>query len=206
MASAWEVGFSSLTLTSPGFGHVTETRFPGSEQKRGAPLEALIWNCLGTAAAPRGPKQVKKSRSRSTGYRGNWLHLKWEELPSPDPSCDPSRSSSCSLFALSKVYSLCCSKPQIPDKASVPPLLWGMTRTDFVKKILFIFRVRGREEETEEEKHQSDRLPPVHAPSGTKPTTQTCAPTGNRTGDPVPCRMTPNQLNHTTQDRTETFY
>ena len=37
---------------------------------------------------------------------------------------------------------------------------------------------------------------------GTEPTNQACALTGNRTSDPLPCRVTPNQLSHTGQGRT----
>ena len=53
----------------------------------------------------------------------------------------------------------------------------------FLKRFyLFIFRQRRREEEIEE-KNINVWLPLMWPPLGTGPTTQACAPTGNRTGD-----------------------
>ena len=63
---------------------------------------------------------------------------------------------------------------------------------------LFIFREKGREGERDGEKYQcvvSSNAPPL----GTWPTTQACALTGNRTGDPLVRRLTLNPLSHTSQ-------
>ena len=72
-----------------------------------------------------------------------------------------------------------------------------------IKKILrlylFIFTQREREGEREGEKHQC--VVAFHRPQlGTWPTTQACALTGNRTGDPLVCRPALNPLSHTSQD------
>ena len=69
---------------------------------------------------------------------------------------------------------------------------------------LFNLFQRGRQEETEGEKHQCDRGTSIgcllQAPiPGIKPTTQACALTGSRTYDQLVCRMMPNQLSHTSQ-------
>ena len=63
---------------------------------------------------------------------------------------------------------------------------------------LFIFREKGREGERDGEKYQC--VVASHAPPlGTWPTTQACALTGNRTGDPLVRRLTLNPLSHTIQ-------
>ena len=74
----------------------------------------------------------------------------------------------------------------------------------FLKKILFIFRQRGREGEREGEKHQCVAAP--HVPLlGTWPATQARAPTGNRTSDPLVYRPVLNPLKHTSQGYTGNF-
>ena len=71
---------------------------------------------------------------------------------------------------------------------------------------LFTFRERGREKERVRntdvrENHQL--AAPWHAPqSGSRPATQACALTGNRTGNLLLCGMMPNQLCHTSQNIT----
>ena len=68
----------------------------------------------------------------------------------------------------------------------------------FFNLYLFIFRERGREGEREGEKHQcvvASRTPPTgdlaHNPG--------MCPDGNRTDDPLVCRLALNPLSHTSQ-------
>ena len=76
----------------------------------------------------------------------------------------------------------------------------------FFKKrfYLFIFRERGREGERRE-RNISVWLPLVCPLLGTWPTTQACAPTGDRTGDPLVHRPVLNPLSHTSQSYTLFF-
>ena len=67
------------------------------------------------------------------------------------------------------------------------------------KNILFIFIFRQRGREVEREGNINVWLPFVHPLLGTWPTTQTCARTGNRTGDPLVCRPALSPLSHTSQ-------
>ena len=72
--------------------------------------------------------------------------------------------------------------------------------TIFLMFYLFIFRVRGREGEREEEKHQC--VVASHAPPTgglTWSTTQECTLTGNQTGNPLVHRLALNPLSHTSQ-------
>ena len=65
---------------------------------------------------------------------------------------------------------------------------------------LFIFRERGREGDWVGEKHRyvvTSCMPPT----GNWPETQACALIGNRTGDPLVCRLALNPLSHTSQGR-----
>ena len=77
--------------------------------------------------------------------------------------------------------------------------------TLFIKKILFIFRERGREKaggvggETSMCERNIHWLPLAYPQLETWPTTQACALTSNWTGDVSVCRPTPNPLNHTSQ-------
>ena len=64
---------------------------------------------------------------------------------------------------------------------------------------IYLFLEReGREKEGE--KHQV-----VASRTGTKPTTQACTLTGSGTGDLLLCRIMPNKLSHTSQDRGKHF-
>ena len=66
-------------------------------------------------------------------------------------------------------------------------------------KILFIyFREKGRE--GEREGNINVWLPCACPLLGTWPTTQACALTGNRTGDPLVLRLALNSLSHTSLD------
>ena len=67
----------------------------------------------------------------------------------------------------------------------------------FLKKILFIFREKGRE--GERERNSSVWLPFVCPLLGTWSSTQACALTGNRTGNISAHRLAPKSLSHTSQ-------
>ena len=79
--------------------------------------------------------------------------------------------------------------------------LSGHLSCSFLKKdFIYLFLERGREREREGEKHQC--VVASHMlPLGTWPTTQACALTGNRTGDPLLCSLALNPLSHTSQGR-----
>ena len=68
----------------------------------------------------------------------------------------------------------------------------------FLRFYLFIFRERGREGEREGEEHHV-WLPLECSLLGTWPTTQACALTRNRTGDPLVCKPVLNPLSPTSQ-------
>ena len=68
----------------------------------------------------------------------------------------------------------------------------------FKKYFIYLFLERGKGREKERERN-IDRLPLAHPQRGTGPITQGCALTGNRSTDLSLCRMTPNQLSHTSQ-------
>ena len=69
----------------------------------------------------------------------------------------------------------------------------------FFFKILFIFRERRKGKEKERERNINMWLPLAGSLRGTWPTTQPCALTGNRTGDPMVCRPALNPLSHISQ-------
>ena len=69
-------------------------------------------------------------------------------------------------------------------------------------KIYFIFRERGREKER---KRNIDWFPLAHTQVGTQPANQACALTGDQTSDLLVCRMMPNPLIHTSQDKDMLF-
>ena len=73
----------------------------------------------------------------------------------------------------------------------------------FLQRFYFIFRQRGREEERE--RNISVWLPLTLPLLGTWPTTQACALTGNRTNDPLVCRLVFNPLSHTRQGKFNSF-
>ena len=62
------------------------------------------------------------------------------------------------------------------------------------KKILLIYLERREGKEKDRERNIS-----VWLPLATCPTTQACALTGNRTGDPLVCSLALNPLSHTSQ-------
>ena len=68
----------------------------------------------------------------------------------------------------------------------------------FLRFYLFTFE-RGEEREKERERNISVWLPLMCSLLGTWPTTQACALTGNRTGDPLVHRPALNPLSHTSQ-------
>ena len=66
---------------------------------------------------------------------------------------------------------------------------------------VYLFLQRGREGEGEGEKQQcvvASYVPPL----GTWPTTQACALTGNKTGNPLVCRPALSPLSHISQSET----
>ena len=67
----------------------------------------------------------------------------------------------------------------------------------FKRSYLFIFRKWGRE--GERERNINVLLPVMYPLPGAWPSTQACALTGNRTGDPLVCRLALNLLSHTIQ-------
>ena len=69
--------------------------------------------------------------------------------------------------------------------------------TLFLKKILFIFRERGRE--GERERNINVWLPPTHPPLGTQPETQARALTGKGTTSLEARRPALNPLSHANQ-------
>ena len=69
----------------------------------------------------------------------------------------------------------------------------------FFKDFIYLFLERGREGEREGEKHQCVVASHMPLLLGTWPTTQTCALIGNRTGDPLVCRLLLIPLSHTSQ-------
>ena len=64
------------------------------------------------------------------------------------------------------------------------------------RSYLFVFRERGREKER---KSNVNWWPLACAPAGVQATTKVNTLTGNRTGDLLLCRTTPNQPSHTSQ-------
>ena len=78
--------------------------------------------------------------------------------------------------------------------------LWLLRCTFFLKKILFIYFLEGREgREKERERNMNEWLLLTHPLLGTWPVTQARAPTGNRTGDPLVLRLVLNPLSCTSQ-------
>ena len=69
----------------------------------------------------------------------------------------------------------------------------------FLKNYLFIFLERGERREKEKVRNINVWLPLAHPPPETWPTTQACALTGNRTSDPLVCRLALNPLSYTSQ-------
>ena len=69
----------------------------------------------------------------------------------------------------------------------------------FLFYFILLFLDRGEGREKERERNIKVRLPLARPLLGTWPATQACAPTGNRTGSPLVCRLVLNALNHTSQ-------
>ena len=72
----------------------------------------------------------------------------------------------------------------------------------FLRFYLFIFRERGRE--GERERNISVWLPLMWPPLGTWPATQACAPTGNRTANPLVC--SPHSIHRAMPARAEILF
>ena len=70
---------------------------------------------------------------------------------------------------------------------------------NFFKDFLNLFLKKGREKERE--RNSNVWLLLVCPLVGTWSTTQACALTGNRTGDPLVCRQAFNPLSHTSQGK-----
>ena len=91
---------------------------------------------------------------------------------------------------------------KIFNSDEIPFIDFSSCHCFFFLKILFIFRERGREEESEGGKHWCDREISVSCLSympwpGPEPTTQACALTGIWTSDPSLYKTMPNPLRHT---------
>ena len=67
----------------------------------------------------------------------------------------------------------------------------------FFKDFIYLFLDTGERWEEERERNINVWLPLLCPPLGTWPTTQGCALTGNRTCDPLLCRLALNPLSHT---------
>ena len=67
----------------------------------------------------------------------------------------------------------------------------------FFRSLIYFYRGEGREKERE--RNNNVWFPLAHPLMGTWPTTQACALTGNRTGDPLVCRLALSPLSHTSQ-------
>ena len=69
----------------------------------------------------------------------------------------------------------------------------------FFKKNIYLFLERGEGREKEKERNINVWLPLMHPLLGNWATTQACALTGNRTGDPLLRSLMLNSLSHTSQ-------
>ena len=69
----------------------------------------------------------------------------------------------------------------------------------FLKCFIYLFLERGEGREKERERNVDVWLTLAHPQLGTQPTTQACALPGNRTSNPVVCRLALNPLSHTSQ-------
>ena len=77
-------------------------------------------------------------------------------------------------------------------------------RPSFLKDFIYLFLERGREGEREGG-NINVGLPLTHSLLGTWPAAEACAPTGNRTRDPLKHRPALNPLRHTRQGRFKTL-
>ena len=85
-----------------------------------------------------------------------------------------------------------------PVKSSWKDVLYLLFKISYLFIYLFIFR-EGEGREKERERNINVRLPLMCPLLGTWPATQACALTGNRTGDPLVCRLPLKPLSHTSQ-------
>ena len=92
---------------------------------------------------------------------------------------------------------------QLPEGRNIPFTFCNLIAINYTvdpstifKNILLIFRGRGRRKR---ERNINVWLPLAHPPLGTWPTTQTCALTGSRTGDPLVFSPMLNPLSYTSQ-------
>ena len=69
----------------------------------------------------------------------------------------------------------------------------------FLKDVIYLFLEREEREEKESETNVNVWLPLAHLLLGTWPTTQACALTGSRTGNPLVHRLALSPLSHTSQ-------
>ena len=67
------------------------------------------------------------------------------------------------------------------------------------KDFIYLLLERGEGKEKERERNINVWLPLTWPPQGTRPATQSCTLTGNRTGHPLIRRPALNPLNHTSQ-------
>ena len=93
-----------------------------------------------------------------------------------------------------------CCKFAFLRKKRFSIAFFSNTFSDFLKKyFIYLFSERGEGREKERERNISVWLPLTPPLLGTWPATQTCALTGNRTGDPSVCRWALNPLSDTSQ-------
>ena len=71
----------------------------------------------------------------------------------------------------------------------------------FFKDFIYLFLERWEVKEKERERNVNVQLPLKHPLLGTWPATQACALTGNRTSDPLICRLALNPPSHTSEGR-----
>ena len=81
----------------------------------------------------------------------------------------------------------------------VPVSVLSILHVFFRKKILFLFSERGEGREKTKERNINVWLPFTRPQLGTRPTTQTCTLTGNRTSNLLVQRPALNPLSHTSQ-------
>ena len=78
-------------------------------------------------------------------------------------------------------------------------------RKRFLKDFIYLFSERGEGREKERERNVNVWLSLACPPLGIRLATQACALTGNRTSDPMVCRLALNPLSHTSQGNAASF-
>ena len=76
----------------------------------------------------------------------------------------------------------------------------------FLKIFIYLQRGEAREKETSMCKRYTDWLPLTHPQTGTWPTAQACALTGNQTGDALAQRPALSPLSHSSQGEGLSFF